>query len=146
MKNKIWVWAQISLIFVGCGLSNPNQIEDVIAQNRKKWERQRIVHYQITQKLSCFCPPTTREPKIIEINHGKIVAINGVETSNGNNMGKTFPEFFEWIEEKKARDPFISEYTFDQKYGFPKMIYFNMIENMKDEELRYVLTDFKILD
>ena len=24
--------------------------------------------------------------------------------------------------------------------------YFNMIENMKDEELRYVLTDFKILD
>jgi len=26
------------------------------------------------------------------------------------------------------------------------MIYFNMEENMKDEELRYVLTDFKILD
>ena len=59
---------------------------------------------------------------------------------------KLLLNFFEWIEEKKARDPFISEYTFDQKYGFPKMIYFNMIENMKDEELRYVLTDFKILD
>ena len=41
MKNKIWVWVQISLIFVGCGLSNPNQIKDVIAQNRKKWERQK---------------------------------------------------------------------------------------------------------
>ena len=61
-------------------------------------------------------------------------------------MGKTFPEFFEWIEEKKARDPFTSKYTFDPKYGFPNMIYFNMRENMKDEELSYVLTDFKILD
>ena len=93
MKNKTWVWVQISLIFVGCGLSNPNQIEDVIAQNRKKWERQRIVHYQITQKLSCFCPPKTREPKIIEINHGKIVAINGVETSNGIIWVKLFLNF-----------------------------------------------------
>ena len=146
MNNKILVLVQISLIFVGCGLSNPNQTEDVIAQNRKRWERQKIVHYQVTQKLSCFCTPMTREPKIIEVDQGKIIAINGVEMENGSKMGKTIPEFFDWIEEKKVRNPFISEYTFDGKYGFPNMIYFNMEENMEDEELRYVLTDFEILD
>lgn len=146
MNNKILVLVQISLIFVGCGLSNPNQTEDVIAQNRKRWERQKIVHYQVTQKLSCFCPSMTREPKIIEVDQGKIIAINGIEMENGSKMGKTIPEFFDWIEEKKVRNPFISEYNFDEKYGFPNMIYFKMEENMEDEELRYVLTDFEILD
>ena len=146
MKNIIWILVQISLIFVGCSILDSNKTEDLIALNRKKWDRKNIVHYQITQKLSCFCPPETREPKVIEVNHGKVVAIDGVKTENGNNMGKTFSELFEWIEGEKARNPFIAEYTFDQKYGFPNMIYFNMREDIKDEELRYVFTDFKILN
>jgi len=58
----------------------------------------------------------------------------------------TFSELFDWIEEEKVKNPFISEYTFDQKYGFPNMIYFNLREDIKDEELRYVFTDFKIID
>ena len=41
---------------------------------------------------------------------------------------------------------FLIEYTFDKKYGFPNMIYFNLREDVKDEELRYLFTDFKIIN
>tara|TARA_B100000941_G_scaffold213579_1_gene156946 strand:+ start:995 stop:1351 length:357 start_codon:yes stop_codon:yes gene_type:complete len=118
----------------------------MIAINREKWVQKKIIHYQFTQQLSCFCPPTTREPKVIEVNHGKVVAVDDRKTGNGNNVAKTFSELFDWIEEEKVKNPFISEYTFDQKYGFPNMVYFNMREDIKDEELRYVFTDFKIID
>ena len=144
--KKMCILAQIILIFISCSLSNPRQTKDVIAINREKWDQKKIIHYMFTQQLSCFCPPTTREPKVIEVNQGKVVAVDGSKTGNGNNVGKTFSELFDWIEEEKVKNPFISEYTFDQKYGFPNMIYFNMRENIKDEELRYVFTDFKIID
>ncbi len=144
--KKMCILTQMSLIFFSCSLSNPKQTKDMIAINREKWVQKKIIHYQFTQQLSCFCPPTTREPKVIEVNHGKVVAVDDRKTGNGNNVAKTFSELFDWIEEEKVKNPFISEYTFDQKYGFPNMVYFNMREDIKDEELRYVFTDFKIID
>ena len=142
----MYILTQMSLIFFSCSLSNPKQTKDMIAINREKWVQKKIIHYQFTQQLSCFCPPATREPKVIEVNHGKVVAVDDRKTGNGNNVAKTFSELFDWIEEEKVKNPFISEYTFDQKYGFPNMVYFNMREDIKDEELRYVFTDFKIID
>ena len=144
--KKMCLLAQISLIYISCSLSNSKQAKDVIAINREKWNRKKIVHYEFTQQISCFCPPKTREPKVIEVNNGKVVAVDGVKIGNSKNIGKTFFELFNWIEEEKVKKPFVSNYTFDQKYGFPEMIYFNMREDIKDEELRYVFTDFKILD
>ena len=144
--KKMCILAQISLIFISCSLSNSKQTKDMIGINREKWDKKKIIHYEFTQQLSCFCPPSTREAKVIEVNLGKVVAVDGKKTGNGSNVGKTFSELFDWIEEEKAKNPFISEYTFDKKYGFPNMIYLNLREDVKDEELRYLFTDFKIIN
>ena len=58
---------------------------------------------------------------------------------------KTVDELFNIIDEKLKDDPFIFTLKFDQTYGFPIDIYFDMDEMIADEEIGYTISDFKII-
>ena len=55
-----------------------------------------------------------------------------------------FDEIFEIIAEKLNDNPFLYTIKFDQSFGYPIDIYFDMDEMIADEEIGYYVTNFKI--
>lgn len=54
--------------------------------------------------------------------------------------------FFEFIEEKIAKNPVVANLDFNPLYGFPKQLYFDMDQLKMDEEIGFKLTNFTILN
>ncbi|NQW28320.1 MAG: hypothetical protein HQ474_10450 [Flammeovirgaceae bacterium] len=146
MTKYIFLLFVLIIIYPSCAVRNAPQSENVIHSNLKLWTSHKIDHYQVTQQMRCFCNPTMIVPRLIEVNDGYIVSIDGTEQGGMNKMYKSIPDFFNWIESQMARNPAIATYSFDKDYGFPNEIFFDMDSSMFDEEIRYTLTDFKILN
>ena len=56
---------------------------------------------------------------------------------------RTIDEFFDYIQTQRALNPAVETIEYDEEYGFPSYIYFDISEMIADEEIGYTLTDFK---
>ena len=148
MKNLLKIL--ILLFGIGCSSEESitlNPVEMELSNAIKKWNNSNINSYSYILTVSCYCLDT--EPNKIEVIDNKITKVNSnlVTPEQLNNdywNVKTFDELFNIIDEKLKDDPFIFTLKFDQTYGFPIDIYFDMDEMIADEEIGYTISDFKI--
>ena len=125
----------------------PNPIEMELSAAIKKWNDSNINSYSYTLSVSCYCIDT--EPNDIKVVDNKIKKVNGklVTENDLENIYwnvKSFDEIFEIIAEKLNDNPFLYTIKFDQSFGYPIDIYFDMDEMIADEEIGYYVTNFKI--
>ena len=125
----------------------PNPIEMVLSAAIKMWNDSNINSYSYTLTVSCYCIDT--EPNDIKVVDNKIKKVNGklVTENDLENIYwnvKSFDEIFEIIAEKLNDNPFLYTIKFDQSFGYPIDIYFDMDEMIADEEIGYYVTNFKI--
>ena len=149
MKNLLKIL--ILLFTIGCSSEDSVTLDPVemeLSNAIKKWNNSNINSYSYILTVSCYCLDT--EPNKIEVIDNKITKVNSnlVTPEQLNNdywNVKTFDELFNIIDEKLKDDPFIFTLKFDQTYGFPIDIYFDMDEMIADEEIGYTISDFKII-
>ena len=125
----------------------PNPIEMELSAAIKMWNDSNIKSYSYTLTVSCYCIDT--EPNDIKVVDNKIKKVNGklVTENDLENIYwnvKSFDEIFEIIAEKLNDNPFLYTIKFDQSFGYPIDIYFDMDEMIADEEIGYYVTNFKI--
>ncbi|MEC7858046.1 MAG: DUF6174 domain-containing protein [Bacteroidota bacterium] len=125
----------------------PNPIEMELSAAIKMWNDSNINSYSYTLTVSCYCIDT--EPNDIKVVDNKIKKVNGklVTENDLENIYwnvKSFDEIFEIIAEKLNDNPFLYTIKFDQSFGYPIDIYFDMDEMIADEEIGYYVTNFKI--
>ena len=67
-----------------------------------------------------------------------------IAEDDGTVRPKTIEELFNIIDSKLEDDPFSYSLQFDENYGYPIDIYFDMDEMIADEEIGYTISNFKI--
>ena len=111
------------------------------------WESLNINHYTMTQTISCFCfPYEFTQPKDIEVENNLIISIDGKNPKEtiGYNSFMTINKLFDFIESKLNDQPEFYEIEYNEEYGYPETLYFDMSKMIADEEIGYNIFNFKI--
>ena len=132
------------LLFISCSRSY-----DIIDELKglELWESLNINDYNMTQTISCFCfPYEFTQPKDIEVENNLIISIDGKNPTEtvGYSSFMTIDELFDFIESKLDEQPEFYEIEYNEEYGYPETLYFDMSKMIADEEIGYNISDFKI--
>ena len=129
------------MFFLGCSKANDLNLSD---EQFQKWKNQKIVDYEFTLTVNCFCTIETRGPHAIVVKGGKIQSVNGENYDAVKHYAaKTIDQLFELISVNLERKPFSKTLEYDTKYHFPSSIYFDISQMIADEEIGYTVSDFK---
>lgn len=118
---------------------------DEFTTNKSLWIGKNISNYTYTMRLVCFCPPGRVGPHTVKVVKGKIVSVNG-SPYDETKTGKLYPitEYFDFISTNLNQKPFRADITYNPKYGYPEIAYFDFIEAAVDDEIRYAITSFSV--
>lgn len=112
----------------------------------KKWSKLEISDYEFTLRVNCFCTLETVGPHKIVVKKNSINTVNGVPYDPNIHFSvKTIEQLFTYIQKTLAEKPVQKTLAFDAQYFFPTNIYFDMSEMIADEEMGYIVTNFKPL-
>lgn len=133
----------LPLLLLGCTkISDANDVDS----NYDKWKKLGISDYQFTLRVNCFCPIETVGPHQVVVKNNAVVSVNGSSYDpNQHYHIKTINQFFDFIQKTLAQKPAQKTLEFDPKYHVPLSIFFDLSEMIADEEIGYVITDFKPL-
>jgi len=136
-------WVFISLLLLGCTKSSGlDEVDDYF----KKWNKLGITDYEFTLRVNCFCTSETVGPHKIVVKKNSIVSVNGIPYDpNTHYSVKTIEQLFTYIQKTLAEKPVQKTLSFDAQYFFPNNVYFDMSEMIADEEIGYIVTNFKPL-
>lgn len=126
-----------SISFFGCTKSKS---DDEFSTNLAIWKSKNIQNYTMTLRLICYCPPSRTGPHTIKVVNGKIFSVNGTAYDE-TKTGKLYPinEYFDFIKATLDQKPFRSEVSYNPKYGYPEIVYFDFNESVADDEIRYAI-------
>ncbi len=119
---------------------------DDATTNLNLWNEKKIENDSFSLKRICFCPTEYVGPHQIVVKNGKISTVNGAPYNKAERYGVlyTIPELLQVIKEHIDRKPAKQTLNFNPTYGYPTSVFFDFSEMMADEEIGYVITDFKI--
>lgn len=134
-----------SLFFIVTISCKKSESVDEFSMNKSLWKGKNISNYTFTMRLVCFCPPSRVGPHTVKVVKGKIVSVNGLPYDE-TKTGKLYPitEYFDFISTNLNQKPFRSDITYNPKYGYPEIVYFDFNAAMADDEIRYAIIDFSV--
>lgn len=132
------------LLVLSCAPSsvfNPDEVQ--LRKHKALWESHGIVNYTVTQQISCFCLREYTMPKVLVIENNQVIRVNDALFSQEAHFNRfTIDQAFEFIREQLLTSPAIVRISYDETYGFPTSIYFDLDERIADEEINYSYSDF----
>jgi hypothetical protein len=111
----------------------------------EQWKKANIHSYEFLLRVNCFCSPETTGPHRILVRADTLFSVNGIPYGRIKIDGRflTVPDLFLFIKESNARNPFRKTVLYDSAYGFPTSIYFDFDKQIADEEIGYLITEFR---
>ena len=145
MKNlRLFFLAFGSLLILSCEKETNPTVEDLWGPEGEKWKAKDIINYDYTLQISCFCIREYTLPKRIVVRENQVVSVEGKPFESLNDPSyRTIDEFFDYIQTQRALNPVVETIEYDEEYGFPSYIYFDISEMIADEEIGFTLTDFE---
>ena len=115
-----------------------------ISPEHARWMKSRVSDYRYEFQPRCYCIQAKRGPYTVVVKKNEIVSVNG-QPYDPENMGRLFTidGLFEMIESQRKRKPVLEEIEYDPQYGFPSSLYFDFVENIKDEEYGWYVSKFE---
>lgn len=132
--------------YLFCSFSCKPQIAGVEQISpEEKWKKAAIHSYEYLLRINCFCTSETIGPHRIQVNADTIFSVNGTpyDRSKSHVRLLTVPELFRFIKESDARNPFRKSVLYDSTYGFSTSLYYDFDERIADEEIGYIVTEFR---
>ena len=116
---------------------------DEVTSHELQWKKAAIHQYTYTLRVNCFCPVSVVGPHVIKVVADTIVSVNG-SLYQPAITGKlpTLPELFSFIRESDTKKPYQRKVQFNGFYGFPESVYYDFSEQIADEEIGYVVSNF----
>ena len=135
--NKLRLTLFASLLLFSCEDGVKDSSDSSLELNMKKWQSQNFSSYRMNLDVSCFCIPA---PNIeIRVNNEKISLINGENFTDDDLQNKfwharTVEDLFEFIEDNLSRDPHEKKLKYNETFGYPEKVYFDIDEMTADDE------------
>lgn len=120
---------------------NPDEVQ--LRKHKALWESHGMVNYTVTQQISCFCLREYTLPKVLVIENNHVISVNDDSFYQEVHFKRfTIDQAFEFIREQLLRSPAVVRISYDDTYGFPTSIYFDLDGRIADEEINYSYSDF----
>ena len=119
------------------------------SQARQKWNSAQIKNYNMHERMSCFCGGLLEWDVFVKngikdkVEYDESQAF-GQTYDDIFNQARTIEDVFDFLESLLNRDLASLIVEYDDVYGFPKLISIDYIENIADDEIAYLYTDFEI--
>ena len=140
--NKLRLTLFVSLLLFSCEDSVKDSSDSSLELNMKKWQSQNFSSYRMNLDVSCFCIPA---PNIeIRVNNEKISLINGENFTDDDLQNKfwharTVEDLFGFIEDNLSRDPHEKKLKYNEIFGYPEKVYFDIDEMTADDEIEFLV-------
>ena len=137
----------LSIAFLSCEDSKKGLTP--LEENQLKLQSHNLKSYRINLNIACYCIPT---PDIdIRVDNGVISLINGErftaqEFESDFWHAKTVDDLFSFINENLAKNPHKKTLKFNSEYGYPEEVFFDLKENIADEEIGNTVHSFNPLN
>ena len=140
----------IVFAFISC--SSDDEFSDEkkeLNRARQKWSTTQNLNYTMNERISCFCGGLLDWNVFVE-NGIKDKVVYDESQAYGQTYedvfdnAKTVEDAFHFIESLLVKDLASLIIEYDHVYGFPKLISIDYVENMADDEIAYLYTNFKI--
>lgn len=150
MKRVLFLIVCI-LIFLSCS-SDDNDFDDELNKNRQLWQSKQITDYKWNERISCFCAgPLERSVYVVNLVKDKVeFDETGYDPEFLEeireyvfNSSHTIEDAFDLAEDLLNRDVAFLEIEYDEVYGFPTLISVDYEENIADDEIAYIYTNFE---
>jgi hypothetical protein len=143
--RRAWGAALLLAAAAGC-VSGPSDIDDELEENRRRWEDQEILDYEVVFRNVCFCTPDYTAPVRLRVRGGRIAAVT--RESDGTAVSpdqwdryRTVDQTFDEIEDamRRGADQVTAEYH--PVLGYPTDAFIDENEGLADEERGFQLSD-----
>lgn len=134
------------LMFTSCDSDDDDMSEFKIA--KAKWEKFQFDDYSIQENVSCFCAGLLEWDVKVSDNEKDSVYFDESKLYKGQTYqmvfddAKTIDDAFNFIENFDTNKAFSFEVVYDEQFGFPKSIAIDYVENMADDEIAYLYSNF----
>ena len=122
----------------------------VVENPQALWESQNINSYRYTLQVGCFCIQEMVRPVTIEIIDGEVASITYVDdgTTADPQLFERYDsvdELFAIINDVELQNPVRLDVTYDETYGVPLSVNYDIDEMIADEELYLTISDFEVI-
>ena len=108
-----------------------------------RWNAAGVAHYRFWMQLSCFCPPETTAPGLVEVLEGEIVSV--VDPNTGGSLAPenylTVPGLFDVAQGAIDFEVWQLSAAYDPVLGYPTEISTDAAEFLADDEMVYAASD-----
>lgn len=117
-----------------------------LSSNQSTWNRKNIHNYEFSLTVNCFCPEARVGPHLIKVADDQIVSVNNLpyDPSVAGEL-LTIDDLFTFVATSIERNPYSQTIEYNSAFGYPQTVWFDYNNAIADEELGYVVTDFKVL-
>ena len=115
---------------------------------KSKWKNLQFKDYTIQENTSCFCGGLLEWTTKVTNNEKDTVYFDDSKLYKGQTYqmvldgAKTIDEAFDFIEQFDVTTVYSFEVVYDEQFGFPKSIFIDDVENMADDEIAYLYSNF----
>ena len=130
----------------GCAaISGPDEAVPVsgeVAEQRARWEAQRLDDYRFTLARTCFCLPEATQPARVEVRGDRVVRVVSLQTGRelDRGLGLTVEELFDRIA-AAHRDGTYLDVGYHPHRGYPARATLGTLAN--DAGVAYSLSDLE---
>lgn len=150
MSHKILIPILLSCFFISCSSDDDDDIRKELNSNRQLWETSQIENYKWNERLSCFCGGLLAWDVFVaggvkeKVEFDETLLHENQTYEDVFDNAKTVEDAFQFIETLFNQEVASITIEYDEVYGFPKLISIDYVENIADDEIAYLYTDFEI--
>ena len=152
MFSRFFIVLIIVFTFVSCDSDDEFSDEKTeLIQARQKWSSAQIQNYSMNERISCYCGGLLEWDVFVKNEIKDKVEydepqVYGQTYNDIFDKARTFEDAFDFIDTLLDKELASLTIEYDEVYGFPKLISIDYVENIADDEIAYLYTDFELIN
>ena len=124
----------------------PSDPAAAVAAAEAMWQTNKPSVYEFTIEVICFCP-IEKTPPTFRVTNGvpARVGASDPKASSMYDYYDTIEELFVVVKRFTARNGIRINVKYDAELGYPRTADLDQAENMADDEMRFNVTNFKVV-
>lgn len=150
MFHRILISLLFICFFISCSSDDEFSGEKrELSQARQKWNSAQIQNYNMNERISCFCGGLLEWDVFVKngikdkVEYDESQAY-GQTYDDIFDQARTIDDVFDFLESLLNRELASLTVEYNETYGFPNLISIDYAENIADDEIAYLYTDFEI--
>ncbi|HJQ69495.1 MAG TPA: DUF6174 domain-containing protein [Blastocatellia bacterium] len=120
----------------------PNEAQNRLTKNRRKWDSKTTKNYQYEFQRVCFCLPAYTKRVKITVREGVAEQIQQANTGDAVDKAQyelyfTVDQLFDYIQAAIDKKAHLVKVNYDAEWGYPTVVEIDYIKNAIDDEMRF---------